>query len=70
MSLGFANPLLLWGLLAAAIPLVVHLFFRRRPRPVAFPALDFVLRARRQTERRLRLRRLLQCSPACCTSCC
>jgi hypothetical protein len=59
MSLGFANPLLLWGLLAAAIPLAVHLFFRRRPRPTAFPAIDFVMKARRQTERRLRLRRIL-----------
>ncbi len=59
MSLGFANPLLLWGLLAAAIPVAIHLFFRRRPRPTPFPAIDFVMRARRQTERRLRLRRLL-----------
>ena len=59
MSLGFANPLLLWGLLAAAIPLAIHLFFRRRPRPTAFPAIEFVMKARRQTERRLRLRRIL-----------
>lgn len=59
MSLGFANPLLLWGLAAAALPLLVHLFFRRRPRPVPFPALELLLRARQQTERRLRLRRVL-----------
>lgn len=59
MSLGFANPALLWGLLAATIPIAVHLFFRRRPRATPFPAIDFVLRARRQTERRLRLRRIL-----------
>jgi hypothetical protein len=59
MSLGFANPLLLWGLLAAALPLLVHLLFRRRPRPTPFPAIEFVLRARRETERRLKLRRLL-----------
>ena len=38
MSLSFLNPLLLWGLLAAALPLVIHLFFRRRPRPTTFPA--------------------------------
>src|SRR5512146_1216071 len=59
MNLGFANPALLWGLLAAAIPIAVHLFFRRRPRPTPFPAVDFILRARRETERRLRLKRIL-----------
>jgi hypothetical protein len=59
MNLGFVNPALLWGLLAAAIPIAIHLFFRRRPRPTPFPAIDFILRARRETERRLRLKRLL-----------
>jgi hypothetical protein len=59
VSLAFANPALLWGLLAAAIPVVIHLFFRRRPRPTPFPAIDFILRARRETERRLRLKKLL-----------
>ncbi|HEX9050829.1 MAG TPA: VWA domain-containing protein [Anaeromyxobacter sp.] len=59
MSLGFANPLLLWGALAAAIPIAIHLFFRRRPRPTPFPAIDFILRARRETERRLRLKKIL-----------
>jgi hypothetical protein len=53
------NPALLWGLLAAAIPIAIHLFFRRRPRPTPFPAIDFLLRARRETERRLRLKKLL-----------
>jgi hypothetical protein len=59
VSLGFVNPLLLWGLLAAALPLVIHLFFRRRPKPTPFPAIDFILRARKETERRLRLKKLL-----------
>ena len=59
MNLQFLNPALLWGLLAASLPLVVHLLFRRRARPLAFPAIDFILRARRQTERRLRLKRIL-----------
>ncbi len=57
MSLSFANPLLAWGLLAALLPVVIHLFFRKRPRPTPFPAIDFILRARRETERRLKLRR-------------
>jgi aerotolerance regulator-like protein len=59
VSLSFLHPALLWGLLAAALPLAVHLFFRRRPRPTPFPAIDFILRARRETERRLRLRKVL-----------
>ena len=59
MSLSFLHPALVWGLLAAAVPLVIHLFFRRRPRPTPFPAIDFILRARRETERRLRLKKLL-----------
>ncbi|HET6438723.1 MAG TPA: BatA domain-containing protein [Anaeromyxobacter sp.] len=59
MNLGFAHPGLLWGLLAAAIPLAIHLFFRRRPRPTPFPAVDFILRARRETQRRLRLKKIL-----------
>ncbi len=59
MNLSFLNPALLWGLVAAAIPLAIHLFYRRRPRSVPFPAIDFVMQARRETERRLKLRRVL-----------
>jgi hypothetical protein len=59
VSLAFLSPALLWGLGAASLPLLIHLFFRRRPRPLAFPAFEFVVKARRQTERRLKLRKLL-----------
>jgi hypothetical protein len=59
MNLSLLHPALLWGLLAAAIPLVIHLFYRRRPKPLHFPAIDFILRARRETERRVRLKRIL-----------
>jgi hypothetical protein len=59
VNIGFLNPALLWGLLAAAIPLAIHLFFRRRPKPTPFPAIDFILRARRETQRRLRIRKVL-----------
>jgi Aerotolerance regulator N-terminal len=55
----FGNPWLLLGTLAALIPLLVHLFDRRRPRQVPFAALSFVLRSQRRTARRLKLRRLL-----------
>ncbi|MBI5548861.1 MAG: BatA domain-containing protein [Deltaproteobacteria bacterium] len=59
MSLEFANPWMLWGSALAAVPLIIHLFNRRRARPHPFAAIDFVLRSRRRTARRLRLKRLL-----------
>jgi hypothetical protein len=55
----FANPWLLLGAAAALIPLLVHLFDRRRPRPHAFSAIAFVLRSQRRTASRLKLKRLL-----------
>lgn len=55
----FAQPWFLLGTLAAFIPLLVHLFDRRRPREVPFAALDFVLKSQKRTASRLRLKRLL-----------
>ena len=55
----FANPWLLLGALAALLPLLIHLFDRRRPRPVAFPAIAFVLRSQKRTASRLKLKRLI-----------
>lgn len=55
----FAHPWLLLGALAALIPLLVHLFDRRRPRPVPFGAISFVLKSQRRTASRLKLKRLV-----------
>ena len=55
----FAHPFLLFGAAAALIPLLIHLFDRRRPRPIPFGAISFVLRSQRRTASRLKLRRLL-----------
>jgi hypothetical protein len=55
----FAQPWLLLGTLAALIPLAVHLFDRRKPRPQPFAAIAFVLRSQRRTASRLRLKRIL-----------
>jgi len=55
----FAHPWMLLGAFAALIPLLVHLFDRRRPRPHPFGAISFVLRSERRTASRLRLKRLL-----------
>jgi hypothetical protein len=55
----FAQPWMLLGALAALIPLLIHLFDRRRPRPVPFGAISYVLRSQRRTASRLKLRRLI-----------
>lgn len=57
--MSFVSPLLLLGLLGAALPLLVHLIGRDRAPRKRFAALDFVLRSNRRMARRLRLRQLL-----------
>src|SRR5688500_2471188 len=57
--MSFGNPWMLLGALAALIPLLVHLFDRRRPRPHPFPPISFVLRSQKRTASRLKLKRLI-----------
>src|SRR6185503_14098218 len=63
--LQFAHPAYLWGLFAVALPILVHLFNQRRPRPLSFGAIEFVLRSQRQKARRLRLRQILLLALRC-----
>lgn len=53
------NPMLLWGGLAVASPIIIHLLNRRRFRIVHWAAMDFLLQADRQNRRRVRLEDLL-----------
>jgi hypothetical protein len=55
----FAHPWALLGAAAALIPLLIHLFDRRRPRPHPFGAISFVLKSQKRTASRLKLRRLI-----------
>ena len=57
--MSFLNPLFLFGLLAAAIPVIIHLFTRRRPREVPFPSLEFLSEVNQSEIRRLRLKQWL-----------
>jgi len=57
--MNFLNPLFLIGLAAASIPIIIHLFTRRRPREVKFPSLDFLTEVNQSELRRLRLRQWL-----------
>jgi hypothetical protein len=55
----FLNPLFLFGLGAAAIPVLIHLFTRRKPREVPFPSLEFLSEVNQSEIRRLRLKQWL-----------
>jgi len=55
----FLNPFFLFGLGAAAIPVLIHLFTRRKPREVRFPSLDFLTEVNQSEIRRLRLKQWL-----------
>lgn len=47
------------GLIAAAIPILIHILFRRRRPPIEWAAMDILLAAMRKQEKRLRLEQLL-----------
>ncbi|SHK30630.1 BatA domain-containing protein [Rhodothermus profundi] len=55
----FLNPLALLALVAAAIPILVHLFHFRRPQRVAFSSLVFLKELQQTALQRLRIRQWL-----------
>lgn len=55
----FATPWALAGLLAAAVPIVLHLIRRRDPEERLFPAVQYLTEATRDHRRRLQLRHWL-----------
>lgn len=55
----FLNPLVLFGLLAVAIPLIIHLFNFRRPKRVDFSSLTFLKELQKSTMRRVRIKQWL-----------
>ena len=57
--IAFLQPLALLGLLAAAIPAVLHLLSRRAPPTVPFPAVRYLAETEQRQSRRLKLRHLL-----------
>ena len=63
--MGFLNPLLLLGVLSAAIPVLIHLWSRRRARTLEFSALRFLLAAAQSSARRFRLEQLLLLALRC-----
>ena len=57
--MGFLNPIFLLGILAAAVPLIIHLWRRHQAKTVDFSSLMFLLAAYRQNVRRIQLKHLL-----------
>jgi hypothetical protein len=55
----FLNPILLYGAALAGVPILIHLLSKRRYRIVPWAAMDFLLQAIQQNQRRLQLRDLL-----------
>lgn len=55
----FLAPLALLGLVAALVPPLLHLFQRRQPPTLEFPAVRYLLQTEREAERKIRLQHLL-----------
>lgn len=59
LAFGFASPWLLWGLLAAGAPVLIHLLNRRKYRETSWAAMQFLLEAVRKNSRRIRIEQLI-----------
>lgn len=59
MSLFFLYPAFLIGLLAASLPILIHLLNRRRLQRIQFPAVRFILLSQKRISRSYRLRHWL-----------
>ncbi|HET9465698.1 MAG TPA: BatA and WFA domain-containing protein [Gemmatimonadales bacterium] len=57
--IGFLHPWILVGLVAAAIPILLHLLARREPPTVVFPAVRYLVTTTREHQRRLKLQNWL-----------
>lgn len=64
--MNFAAPgLLAAGLAAVALPILIHMLFRRRRRPIEWAAMEILREALRRTERRRRIERWLLLALRC-----
>lgn len=55
----FANPLMLWGLAGASLPILIHLLNRRKFREERWAAMRFLLAAIRKNQKRVRIEQWL-----------
>src|SRR5437879_13147320 len=59
MPMSFLAPYMLWGAVAAGVPIALHFFFRSRYRRVPWAAMKFLLTSIEQNSRRMRFQELL-----------
>jgi hypothetical protein len=59
LAFGFANLLMLGWLVAAAAPILIHLWNKRRYREVSWAAVEYLLNAMRKNSRRMRIEQLV-----------
>jgi hypothetical protein len=59
LAIAFLNPMLLWALPLAAVPIVIHLLNRRRFQRVPWAAMEFLLAAMKRNRKRLRMEQWL-----------
>lgn len=57
--MNFLNPFFLFGLIAVAVPIVIHLINLRRPKKISFSTLSFFNELRKSTIRRIRIKQYL-----------
>ena len=57
--MAFVNASLLLGGMLMAVPVILHLMMRQKPRPLVFPAIRFIQQRRESNRRTLRLRHWL-----------
>ena len=57
--MSFLAPFMLWGGLAAGVPIALHFFYRSRYQTVPWAAMKFLLTSIEQTSRRIRFQELL-----------
>ena len=55
----FLSPALLWFLAAAAVPIAIHLINRRRHKTIQWAAMQFLLKASRESRGKKKLRHIL-----------
>ena len=59
MNFSFINPLLLWGLLLAAVPIIIHLISVKKAKPLKFPEMRFLKLAVTRTMKKIKLLQFL-----------
>lgn len=57
--MGFLNPVFLLAGLAVAVPVFLHLFYRRESKTFTFPAIRYLLRTERERARQIRTQQVL-----------